>query len=94
MLVIHVKNNEGVYAVDNCAKLQSQTGLAADSARAGRKIRGPEQGGATAGLRACSACAGDYEDPDRAARSPEESGGEEREDEADQLGEEFPAEEQ
>jgi len=94
MLVIHVKNNDGVYAVDNCAKLQSQTGLAAGHAEGDRAIRRPQQGGATAGLRACSACAGDYEDPDRTARAPHESGGEEREDEADQLGEEFPAEEQ
>ncbi len=80
--------------MDNCAKLQPQKGMAARRAEADRAIRRPQQGGVMAGLRACSACAGDYEDPDRTARAPEESGGEEREDEADQLGEEFPAEEQ
>jgi len=80
--------------VDNCAKLRPQTGMAADFAKAGREIRGPEHGGAAAGQRACSACAGEYEDPERTAWAPDESGGEEREDEADQLAEEFPAEEQ
>jgi len=50
-----------------------------------------------AGLRACSACAGDYEDPDRAAWTPGEAGGEGREDGEEELGtpgEQFPAEEQ
>ena len=80
--------------MDNCAKLQPQTGLAAGPAEADRAIRGPQQSGAPAGLHACSACAGEYEDPDRTAWAPDESGGEERDDEPDQLVEEFPAEEQ
>ncbi len=47
-----------------------------------------------AGLRACSACAGDYEDPDRTAWMPDEAGGEDREEERGIPAEEFPAKEQ
>jgi len=39
-----------------------------------------------AGVRACSASAGDYEDPDRTAWTPDEDGGEGREDDEDELG--------
>jgi hypothetical protein len=73
--------------VDNCGKTQSQKDGTAAHAQAGREIRGPRPAGATAGLRACSACAGDYEDPDGRAWGPDESGGDEREDEADRLAE-------
>ena len=47
-----------------------------------------------AGLRACSACAGDYEDPERTAWTPDEDGGEDREEELGIPGEQFPAEEE
>ena len=80
--------------MDNCGKPQSIEQGVAGPAGARRQIRGPRFGGATAGLRACSACAGDYEDPDGRACAPDESGGDDREDEADHLAEEFPAEEQ
>jgi len=48
-------------------------------------------------MRACSACAGDYEDPDRTAWRPDESDDDERGERIDDaaaepLGEEFPAE--
>jgi len=46
-----------------------------------------------AGLCACSACAGDYEDPDRTAWTPDD-GGEDREEELGIPGGQFPAEEQ
>ena len=45
------------------------------------------------GLRACSACAGDYEDPDRTAWTAEETDGHEREDEGQSREEEFPVQE-
>jgi hypothetical protein len=80
--------------VDNCGKPQSKEQGVAGPAGADREIRGPRPGGVTVGLRACSACAGDYEDPDGGAWAPDESGGDECEDEADHLAEEFPAEEQ
>lgn len=53
-----------------------------------REGRGTESGA----LRACSACAGDYEDPERTARWADEQAGEPR-DEEDARVEEFPAEE-
>lgn len=80
--------------MDNCGKPQSKEQGAAGPGGANREIRGPRLDDVTAGLRACSACAGDYEDPDGGAWAPDESGGDECEDEADHLAEEFPAEEQ
>jgi hypothetical protein len=47
----------------------------------------PGDGGSAQTLEACSACAGDYEDPDRTA------GGEEEND-ASEVHDEFPAEEE
>ena len=79
--------------MDNCGKPQSIEDMVANSAEAGRETRGPRPAGATARLRACSACAGDYEDPDGRAWGPDDSGADECEDEADHLAEEFPAEE-
>ena len=55
----------------------------------------PSNGECGAGLmmRACSACAGDYEDPDRTAWAPVEAAEAERDDPLDGEREEFPAEE-
>ena len=80
--------------MDNCGKPQSKEQEVAGLGGADREIRGPRPDGVTAGLRACSACAGDYEDPDGGAWAPDESGGDECGDEADHLAEEFPVEEQ
>lgn len=80
--------------MDNCGKPQAKQQGVAVPAGADREIRGLRPGGVTAGLRACSACGGDYEDPEGGAWPPDESGGDECEDEADHLAEEFPAEEQ
>ena len=49
--------------------------------------------GGTKGLRACSACAGDYEDPDRTARTQDDAEDEDRDDAPSATAEEFPAEE-
>jgi hypothetical protein len=52
-----------------------------------------EKGGdEVAGMRACSACAGDYEDPDRTAWTPDDAEDGEREEAPAADGEEFPAE--
>ena len=78
-------------------KLRRQTDAAAAPWGASGAAQGAEHGGAMAGLRACSACAGDYEDPDRTAWTPDEAGGEGREDGKEERGipgEQFPAEEQ
>lgn len=53
-----------------------------------------EVAGGVARLRACSACAGDYEDPERTAETPDEASDEGNEGEPDVFLEEFPAEEQ
>ena len=92
--VIYVKNNYRVHAVNKCGKLRRQTDAAAAPSGARYKAQGTEHGGAMAGVRACSACAGDYEDPDRTAWTPDEAGGEGREEELGIPGEQFPAEEQ
>ena len=47
---------------------------------------------ATVEIRACSACAGDYEDPDRTAWAPDGEEEEERNDALVAAPEEFPAE--
>ena len=44
-------------------------------------------------MRACSACAGDYEDPDRTAWTPDDAEVEERDSARRDSTEEFPAEE-
>ena len=80
--------------MDNCGKTQSQKDETAAHVGAERDIRGLRPAGAMAGLRACSACAGDYEDPDGRAWAPDESDGDECKDETDHLADEFPAEEQ
>jgi hypothetical protein len=44
-------------------------------------------------MRACSACAGDYEDPDRTVWTPDDAEDEDRDDAPRATTEEFPAEE-
>jgi hypothetical protein len=94
MLILYVTNNDRVYLVDKCGKLRQRPGSAD-----GQFLRAFENGKAisTAGvavLRACSACAGDYEDPERTAETPDEASGEGNEGESGVFLEEFPGEEQ
>ncbi len=49
----------------------------------------PGDAASSQAVEACSACAGDYEDPDRTAGTDEES-----EEDVDAAGDEFPAEEE
>ncbi|MGB2899290.1 MAG: hypothetical protein WBB89_08500 [Candidatus Acidiferrum sp.] len=82
--------------MNKCGKPRRQTDAAAAPSGASCAAQRAEHGGAMAGVRACSACAGDYEDPDRTAWTPDEDGGEGREDDEDELGiprEQVPAEE-
>ncbi len=44
-------------------------------------------------MRACSACAGDYEDPDRTAWTPDDAENDDRDGTAPANTDEFPAEE-
>lgn len=63
--VIHVNSTETIPAVEICGKLFSlnlmRRNEAAGALRGARAPRG------TPGMNTCSACAGDYEDPDRTA---------------------------
>jgi hypothetical protein len=82
--------------VENCGNVRRRgEGISvARARRAGSFLS--EGAGEMPAMRACSACAGDYEDPERTAWSPDDPDGEEREDgreeERQALKEEFPAE--
>ena len=80
--------------MDKCGKLRRQPGLAGTLPGTGFESGEAEVAGGVARLQACSACAGDYEDPERTAGTPDEANGEGNEDEPDVFPEEFPAEEQ
>lgn len=89
-LVIRVNGTKRVLAVESCGKLRLQTpspGCREAPRDATRERRA--QGGVAA-VRACSACAGDYEDPDRTAWAPE--GAEDGEGNAPEIPDESPAE--
>lgn len=91
--VINVHSTHLVPAVEICAKR-----LGADEGRCGAPEAGSERRAAASlprslqTMRACSACAGDYEDPDRTVWSPEESGEAGEESVPESEDEEFPAE--
>jgi hypothetical protein len=77
-------------AVENCGKLRRaisamRTAAEARSQAFEGNVRAP------AVMRACSACAGDYEDPDRTAWTPDD-GDDGEEEQAPGATEEFPAE--
>jgi len=79
--------------VENCEKRQEQNRGADRWGALRGEVYSINGATATGKMRACSACAGDYEDPDRTAWTPGE--GEEEEDSGDTRAttEEFPAEE-
>jgi len=80
-------------SVEKCAKRRERDCGAAGRSALHRGVYLMNGAAATGKMRACSACAGDYEDPDRTAWTP--SDGEEEEGSGDTLTttEEFPAEE-
>ena len=79
--------------MEKCGKVwrQERAGTAGHQARMG--VTSIADAGAAREMRACSACAGDYEDPDRTAWKPDDAEDEERDGEARGGKEEFPAEE-
>jgi len=79
--------------VEKCEKRQKQGRGAADPSELRREVYSINGAGATREMRACSACAGDYEDPDRTAWTPDDAKDEERDDAPSTTTEEFPAEE-
>ena len=87
---MNVYSTRELITVENKGKLWRQKQKAA----VGRKgKRGGDGADATHKMRACSACAGDYEDPDRTAWAPDDPDDAERDEELRSAGEEFPAEE-
>jgi hypothetical protein len=83
--------------VENCGNVRRRgEGISVARARKAGSFLS-EGAGEMPAMRACSACAGDYEDPERTAWSPDDPDGEEREDgreeEREAPNEEFPAEE-
>jgi hypothetical protein len=79
--------------VENCGNVRWR-GTLEFAGRAwgyGNSVR--EGSGGTPGVRACSACAGDYEDPERTAAGADEPDDEEGEALRPTPQEEFPAEE-
>jgi hypothetical protein len=90
-LVIQVNGTQRVLTVENCGKLRlphtplGRPNGAFREAGVGRSRR-------AAALRACSACAGDYEDPDRTAWTPDEDSEQEGR-LPEEVAEEFPVEE-
>ena len=78
--------------METCGKLWRLDRGTAD----GQAVRGEvypiEGAGGAIELRACSACAGDYEDPDRTAWTPDDGEDEERDSAKRATTEELPAE--
>jgi hypothetical protein len=77
--------------VENCAKLWRQELDPADRHEAQGAVYSINGDGWTNEMRACSACAGDYEDPDRKAWTPDDGEDEDRADAGRGSKEEFPA---
>jgi hypothetical protein len=78
--------------VEKCGKTWQQGATLAAPKRPNRGARLVDGGcAAITSLHACSACAGDYEDPDRTAGEPDEEEARAREDAPEATGEEFPA---
>jgi hypothetical protein len=79
--------------VEKCGKVWRQAQATAAQHTARRGVYARNGAGGAGEMRACSACAGDYEDPDRTAWSPDGAEDELRDDALRATTEEFPAEE-
>jgi len=79
--------------VEKCEKRLEQDRGAADRYELQREVCSINGAGAAREMRACSACAGNYEDPDRTAWTPDDGEEQERDGAPCTAAEEFPAEE-
>ncbi len=77
-LVINVYSTDSTIPVEKCGNLR-RLGSRPLAGPGGSCSNGTLKSGRSAvtGMRACSACAGDYEDPDCTAWTPDEPGAEE-----------------
>ncbi len=79
--------------VEKCGKAWHPAGRTADHRTEQSEVYSKNKARGTNVMRACSACAGDYEDPDRTAWIPGDAEDEERDDAPGTSTEGFPAEE-
>jgi hypothetical protein len=79
--------------VEKCEKLWPRNGRAVQRNAVPGEVYSISEAGAAMEMRACSACAGDYEDPDRTVWTPDDQQEEERNGAPGAAAEEFPAEE-
>ncbi len=79
--------------MEKCGKVWRPDPAAAAGHEARDAVYSISDNGGAREMRACSACAGDYEDPDRTAWTPDEAEDEERDGAMRGGTEEFPAEE-
>ena len=79
--------------MDKCGKVRQQWGWNGASQKWPDRIPANRLRPLVAMMRACSACAGDYEDPDRTAWTADVPAEAEQDDELDSETERFPAEE-
>jgi hypothetical protein len=82
----------GRLLVEMCEKLRRLDGQAMQRNVPQGEVYRINGAAATVEMRACSACGGDYEDPDRTAWAPDDEEEEERNDALVAALEEFPAE--
>jgi hypothetical protein len=90
--LVNVYSTELSIAVENCAKLRRPNSWLWGAARAHSQVSNGKKVCMQGAVRACSACAGDYEDPDRTASMPGESDDEEGTSGPPPVADEFPAE--
>jgi len=79
--------------VEKCGKVWHSAGWTADHRREQSEVYSKKETRETNVMRACSACAGDYEDPDRTAWTPGDVEDGDCDDAPCAATEEFPAEE-
>ena len=79
--------------MEKCGKVWRQESGAAAGHEMLAGVYSGTGGGRAKELRACSACAGDYEDPDRTVWGQDDAEDEERDGAPSATAEEFPAEE-
>ena len=79
--------------MEKCGKVLRQKRQSAARREVRSEVYSETIAGEKIEMRACSACAGDYEDPDRTAWTPDDAEDEERDDAPSTTTEEFPAEE-
>ena len=90
--VINVYSTELPIPVENCVKRWPSDLQPWSAAQAHSQVSGDGRVCSQGAIRACSACAGDYEDPDRTAWTSGDSDGDEDKDTQETSAEGFPVE--